>query len=50
MACVIAILYFGTIYALETIGNSILFSTWSRGILADYAYPVSLYFRQRRIL
>ncbi|KAI4232660.1 MAG: hypothetical protein L6R40_007332 [Gallowayella cf. fulva] len=44
MACVIAILYFGTIYALETIGNSILFSTWSRGILADYAYPIGTIF------
>jgi hypothetical protein len=40
MSCLIAILYFGTIYALEGIGQSILFRPWFREILADYAYPV----------
>lgn len=40
MACVIAILYFGTIYSLENIGQSTLFRPWFRAILADYAYPV----------
>jgi boron transporter len=42
MSCVIAILYFGTIYLLEAVGQSTLFRPWFRGILADYAYPVRL--------
>jgi boron transporter len=40
MSCVIAILYFGTIYSLEAVGQSTLFRPWFRGVLADYAYPV----------
>ncbi|KAL8727036.1 MAG: hypothetical protein Q9166_006334 [cf. Caloplaca sp. 2 TL-2023] len=44
MACVIAILYFGTIYSLEVIGHSTLFRPWFRGILADYAYPIGTIF------
>ncbi|KAL8657420.1 MAG: hypothetical protein Q9226_001934 [Calogaya cf. arnoldii] len=44
MACVIAILYFGTIYSLENIGSSTLFRPWFRGILADYAYPIGTIF------
>ncbi|KAI4256148.1 MAG: hypothetical protein L6R42_006377 [Xanthoria sp. 1 TBL-2021] len=39
MACGMAILYFGTIYSFENIGQSTLFRPWFRGILADYAYP-----------
>lgn len=42
LSCVIAILYFGTVYALEKIGRGTLAKPWARGILADYAYPVSL--------
>ncbi len=42
LSCVIAILYFGTIYSLEAIGQSTLFTPWLRDILADYAYPVRL--------
>ncbi|KAI9881518.1 MAG: hypothetical protein M1830_000081 [Pleopsidium flavum] len=44
MSCLIAILYFGTIYALEAIGQSILFRPWFREILADYAYPIGTIF------
>jgi len=43
LSCVIAILYFGTIYSLEAIGQSTLFRPWFRGVLADYAYPVRPY-------
>ena len=41
MAIMIALLFFGTTYALEAIGSGIWFRPWVRGILADYAYPVS---------
>lgn len=41
LSCVIAILYFGTIYSLEATGQSTLFRPWFRGLLADYAFPVS---------
>ncbi|KAI9676996.1 MAG: hypothetical protein M1817_006835 [Caeruleum heppii] len=44
MSCLIAILYFGTIYALERIGQGVLFKPWFRGILADYAYPLGTIF------
>lgn len=40
MSCVIAILYFGSIYALEKLGNGIMWTPAVRGLLADYAYPV----------
>lgn len=40
MSCMIAILYFGTIYALEAIGQGTLIKPWVRSLLADYAYPV----------
>jgi hypothetical protein len=40
MSCVIAILYFGSIYALEKLGNGIMWTPTVRGLLADYAYPV----------
>ena len=42
LSCVVAILFFGTIYTLEAIGRSTLFRPWFRGILADYAYLVRL--------
>lgn len=42
LSCIIAILYFGTVYALERIGSGVLAKPWARGLLADYAYPVSL--------
>lgn len=42
LSCVVAILYFGTVYTLEKLGNGVLAKPWIRGILADYAYPVSL--------
>lgn len=40
MSCTIAILYFLTIYGLETIGSSTAWRPAFRGLLADYAYPV----------
>jgi hypothetical protein len=40
MSCTIAILYFLTIYGLETIGSSTVWRPAFRGLLADYAYPV----------
>ena len=36
----IAILYFGTIYGLETLGSSTIWKPSVRGLLADYAYVV----------
>jgi boron transporter len=44
LSCVIAILYFGTIYGLEKLGNGLLWTPATRGFLADYAYPVSTVF------
>lgn len=41
LSCVVAILYFGTVYALEKLGTGTLAKPWARGLLADYAYPVS---------
>lgn len=40
MSCMIAILYFLTIYSLETIGSSTAWRPDFRGLLADYAYVV----------
>lgn len=45
MSVVIALLFFVTVYALEAIGSGKLFKPWIRGVLGDYAYPVS-----RRVL
>ncbi|KAL2074334.1 hypothetical protein VTL71DRAFT_8112 [Oculimacula yallundae] len=44
LSCVIAILYFGTVYALEKIGSGVLGKPWARGLLADYAYPIATIF------
>ncbi|KAK0129757.1 hypothetical protein ONS96_000312 [Cadophora gregata f. sp. sojae] len=44
LSCVIAILYFGTVYALEKIGSGVLAKPWARGLLADYAYPIATIF------
>jgi hypothetical protein len=41
LAYIIAILYFGTVYTLEKLGSSTVWSTGMRLILADYAYVVS---------
>lgn len=42
MSCMIAILYFLTIYSLEKLGNSTVSWPWTRTILADYAYVVGI--------
>ncbi|KAI8243232.1 putative transporter [Colletotrichum sp. SAR 10_98] len=44
LACLIAILYFGTVYALEKLGSSTLWRAGFRGILADYAYVFATVF------
>lgn len=41
LSCIIAILYFGTVYMLERLGSGTVARPWARGLLADYAYPVS---------
>lgn len=41
LACMIAILYFGSIYGLEKLGASVMWKPWFRGLLADYAYVVN---------
>ncbi|EAQ90351.1 hypothetical protein CHGG_02286 [Chaetomium globosum CBS 148.51] len=38
LACMIAILYFASVYALEKLGNGRIWQAGFRGILADYAY------------
>lgn len=40
MSCMIAILYFFTVYGLELLGSSTICRPWFRGLLADYAYVV----------
>ncbi|THY30766.1 hypothetical protein D6D01_03100 [Aureobasidium pullulans] len=44
LSTIIAILYFGTVYALEKLGNSTLWTLALRGLLADYAYPLGTMF------
>ncbi|KAK1676138.1 HCO3 transporter family-domain-containing protein [Colletotrichum godetiae] len=44
LACMIAILYFGTVYTLEKLGLSTLWKSGYRGILADYAYVFATIF------
>ncbi|EDU39676.1 anion exchange family protein [Pyrenophora tritici-repentis] len=38
LSIVIAILYFGSVYGLEKLGGSTLFSPWLRSIVADYSF------------
>jgi hypothetical protein len=38
LSIVIAILYFGSVYGLEKLGGSTLFTPWVRSILADYSF------------
>ncbi|KAK1987778.1 HCO3 transporter family-domain-containing protein [Colletotrichum cereale] len=44
LACMIAILYFGTVYSLEKLSSSTIWSAGFRGILADYAYVIATIF------
>ena len=41
LGVVIALLYFFTVYALESVGSGTWFKPWVRDFLGDYAYPVS---------
>lgn len=40
LSCLVAIMYFGTVYALEKLGNSTVGKPGVRELLADYAYVV----------
>lgn len=42
MSCMIAILYFLSIYGLEWLGSSTVCRPWFRGLIADYAYVVRI--------
>ncbi|KAK8036183.1 hypothetical protein PG993_008797, partial [Apiospora rasikravindrae] len=44
LSCIIAILYFASIYSLEKLGQSTVWQPWFRGILADYAYVFATLF------
>ncbi|RAL07352.1 anion exchange family protein [Aspergillus homomorphus CBS 101889] len=44
MSCMIAILYFLSVYGLECLGSSTVGLPWFRGLLADYAYVVGTLF------
>jgi hypothetical protein len=38
LSCLIAIMYFGSVYGLAKLGSSVIWRPWFRTILADYAY------------
>lgn len=40
-SCLVAVLYFGSVYGLEAVGSGVVLGRWFRTILADFAYPVS---------
>ena len=42
MSVNIALMFFFTVYVLETVGNGVWFRPRVRGFLSDYAYPVSM--------
>ncbi|KAL2803423.1 HCO3 transporter family-domain-containing protein [Aspergillus granulosus] len=44
LSCLIAVLYFLTIYGLEWLGSSTACRPWFRGLLADYAYVIGTIF------
>ncbi|KAI5796599.1 HCO3 transporter family protein [Geopyxis carbonaria] len=44
MSCLVALLFFGTVYALEAVGGSVFFRPWVRSFLADYAYAFGTIF------
>ncbi|KAJ0413309.1 HCO3 transporter family-domain-containing protein [Aspergillus carlsbadensis] len=44
LSCLIAVLYFLTIYGLEWLGSSTICRPWFRGLLADYAYVIGTIF------
>lgn len=43
LSCVIALLYFATVYLLEKLGSSVVWNPFVRGIIADYSYVVSVF-------
>ena len=44
LSCMIAILYFGSVYGLEKLGSSTMWKPWFRGFIADYAYVFTTLF------
>ncbi|KAF2267808.1 HCO3 transporter family protein [Lojkania enalia] len=44
LSCMIAILYFGSVYGLERLGSSTIWKPWFRGVIADYAYVFATLF------
>ena len=38
LSCLIAILYFGSVYGIEKLGSSVLWKPWFRSLLSDYSY------------
>lgn len=48
LSVVVALCYWATVYALELLPNTILFTPTVRKLLADYAYPVSSGFLLRQ--
>ncbi|KAK8116894.1 Hco3- transporter family protein [Apiospora kogelbergensis] len=44
LSCIIAILYFASVYSLEKLGQSTVWKPWFRSILADYAYVFATLF------
>lgn len=48
LSTMIAILYFASVYGLEKLGSSTMWKPWFRGLLADYAYPVSFFHKAYR--
>ncbi|EEP80191.1 conserved hypothetical protein [Uncinocarpus reesii 1704] len=44
LSCLIGVLYFASIYALEKLGASTVLNPIVRGLLADYSYPIGTVF------
>lgn len=44
LSCIIAILYFASVYKLEKLGSSTLWKPWFRSILADYSFVFPTFF------
>ncbi|KAF1811655.1 HCO3 transporter family protein [Eremomyces bilateralis CBS 781.70] len=44
LSCLIAILYFGSVYFLEKLGAGTVWNAFVRGLFADYAFPIATLF------
>lgn len=43
LSCIIALVYWFTVYRLERIGSTSFLKPWARKMLSDFAYPVRLF-------